>query len=106
MESKSSLAGIEITLFFIGMFFTGALNGLNVLVVDINSDTPATAVAANNLFRCLISAGVVAIATPMINRIGLGWMSVFIAGVWVIFSPCIWIIMLFGHKWRSGRIPI
>ncbi|PKK41649.1 hypothetical protein CI102_14762, partial [Trichoderma harzianum] len=104
MESKSSLAGIEITLFFIGMFFTGALNGLNVLVVDINSDTPATAVAANNLFRCLISAGAVAIATPMINRIGLGWMGVFIAGVWVIFSPCVWIIMLFGHKWRSGRI--
>ncbi|EHK42404.1 hypothetical protein TRIATDRAFT_33216 [Trichoderma atroviride IMI 206040] len=103
MESKSSLAGIEVALFFIGMLFTGALNGLNVLVVDINSDTPATAVAANNLFRCLVSAGAVAIATPMINRIGMGWMGVFIAGLWVLFSPCIWLIMLYGYKWRLSK---
>ncbi|KAM0511804.1 hypothetical protein ACHAPE_009480 [Trichoderma viride] len=103
MESKSSLAGIEVALFFIGMFFTGALNGLNVLVVDINTDTPATAVAANNLFRCLIGAGAVAIATPMISRIGMGWMGVFIAGLWVVFSPCIWLIMLYGHSWRLKK---
>lgn len=103
MESKSSLVGIEIALFFIGTFFTGALNCLNVLVVDINSDTPATAVAANNLFRCLVSAGAVAIATPMIDRIGMGWMGVFIAALWVLFSPCIWVIMLSGYKWRSSQ---
>lgn len=85
MESKSSLAGIEMALFLISTFFTGALNGLNVLVVglDVNSDTPAIAIAANSPFRCLVGAGAVAIATPMVDRIRMGWMGVFIAGLWV-----------------------
>lgn len=55
MESNASLAGIEISLFFQGLFFSGALQGLNTLIVDTHQDTPASATAANNLFCCLMS---------------------------------------------------
>ena len=41
-------------------------------MVDINKETPATAVAANNLFRCLMGAGATAVANPLIDRIGIG----------------------------------
>ena len=104
VQSTSSLAGIEVTLFICGLCFQGALNGFNVLVVDLNPQQAATATAANNLFRCLVSAGAVALATPMIEKIGMGWMSVFIAGVWVTFSPLMWMVMLYGYKWRRDKM--
>ena len=103
LESRSSLAAIEVCLFFCGFFFTGALNAFNVLVVDMNPTEPATASAANNLFRCLVGAGATAVATPLIAKIGMGWLGVFIAGLWIVFSPAIWAMMLWGNKWRMSK---
>lgn len=103
METDSSLAGIEVTLFFMGLFFSGVQQGLNTLIVDTHPDTPATATAANNLFRCLLSAGGTAVAPFMIEKIGLGFMGVFISGVWLCFSPCLWLVMLRGKKWRENE---
>lgn len=101
METSSSLAGIEVVLFFMGLFFSGVQQGLNTLVVDTHPDIPATATAANNLFRCLVSAGATAVAPFMIKRIGIGFTGVFISGVWLCFSPCLWLVMLRGKKWRE-----
>jgi predicted MFS family arabinose efflux permease len=103
VQTKSSLVGIEVTLFFLGLFNTGGLSGLNTLVVDTHQESPATAMAANNLFRCLVSAGATAIAVPLINRIGIGWTSVFIAGVWLCFSPCLWLVLIYGAEWRQEK---
>ncbi|KAI0385682.1 major facilitator superfamily domain-containing protein [Hypomontagnella monticulosa] len=100
MQFQSSLPGIEISLFFMGLFLSGGLNALNTLVVDTHSESPATAVAANNLFRCLVSAGGTAVAVPLIDRIGIGWTSVFISGVWCAFTPLLWLVYLRGGKWR------
>ncbi|KAF7518611.1 hypothetical protein G7054_g13391 [Neopestalotiopsis clavispora] len=103
MQTKASLAGIEASLFFLGLFNSGGLSGLNTLVVDTHHESPATALAANNLFRCLLSAGATALAVPLINRIGIGWTSVFIAGVWIFFSPCLWLVLKYGAKWRHDE---
>lgn len=100
MQTRSSLAGIEVTLFFLGIFNAGGLAGLSTLVVDTHQESPATATAANNLFRYLVSAGATAAAVPLIDRIGIGWTSVFIAGVFVFFSPCLWLVLFYGAKWR------
>ncbi|OGM40596.1 putative MFS transporter [Aspergillus bombycis] len=48
------------------------------LIVDIHRQSAATAVAANNLFRCLLAAGATAFATPLIDRISIGWTTTFI----------------------------
>ena len=101
MQSRASLVGIEIALFFMGLFFSGAMNAINTLIVDTHPESPATAVAANNLFRCLVSSGATAIALPLINRIGMGFTSVCIAGVWLCFSPLLWIVMFNGARWRQ-----
>ncbi|KAE9391777.1 MFS general substrate transporter [Gymnopus androsaceus JB14] len=103
METQSSLAGILVALFFQGLFFSGALQGLNTLIVDTHQDTPASATAANNLFRCLMSAGGTAIAPLMIDRMGIGYMGVFISAVWICFSPCLWLVLLRGSKWRERQ---
>lgn len=101
METKASLAGIEVSLFFVGLFLSGALTTLNTLIVDTHPDRPATAVAANNLFRCLVGAGSSAMAIPFINRTGLGWLGLFIAGIWLVFSPCLWLVLFYGAQWRK-----
>lgn len=101
MTSKSSLVGIEVALFFQGLFFSGVLQGLNTLIVDTHSDMPATATAANNLLRCLLSAGGSAVAPLMIEKIGIGFMGVFISGVWLVFSPSLWLVLYRGESWRK-----
>lgn len=100
MQSKSSLAAIEICLFLCGLFFSGALNGMNTLIVDTHVTQPATAVAANNLFRCLMGAGAAAIALPVINRIGMSWTGIVVAAIWVALSPCLWVVLFRGARWR------
>ncbi|KJR85261.1 MFS transporter [Sporothrix schenckii 1099-18] len=104
MQSHASLAGIEVALFFLGVFFAGSMNGINTLIVDTHADSPATAVAANNLFRCFVSSGGTAIALPLINRIGIGFTALFIAGVWVVFSPVLWLVMFRGAEWRKNTM--
>ena len=101
METKASLAGIEVSLFFFGLFLSGALTTLNTLIVDTHPDRPATAVAANNLFRCLVGAGSSAMAIPFINQAGIGWLGVFVAGIWLVFSPCLWLVLFYGAQWRK-----
>ena len=101
MEKKTALAGPLVLMFFTGHFATGAFTSLNTLIVDTHRQSPATAVAANNLFRCLIGAGAVAIAEPLIGRIGIGWTATFIAGLWLVFSLFIWAIFFKGHVWRE-----
>ncbi|ROW04878.1 hypothetical protein VMCG_04924 [Cytospora schulzeri] len=103
METQSNLAGIEVALFFMGLFSSGVQQGLNTLVLDTHPDTPATATASNNLFRCLLSAGGTAVAPFMIDKTGIGLMGVFISGVWLVLSPCLWLVMLRGQKWREDE---
>ncbi|KAH8657820.1 major facilitator superfamily domain-containing protein [Xylariales sp. PMI_506] len=103
MEEKDSLAGIEVALFFMGLFFSGVIQGLQTLMVDLHSETPGTATAANNLVRCLLSAGATALAPYMIDSIGLGYMGVFIVGVWFVFTPLLWLVLFRGRKWREAK---
>lgn len=101
MNYKTHLAGPLVMLFFTGHLVTGSFSSLNTLVVDINMGTPATAVAANNLFRCLMGAGATAIANPLIDRVGIGWTGTFIAFLWALFSPSLWAVMRYGPRWRA-----
>ncbi|KAH9908315.1 major facilitator superfamily domain-containing protein [Xylariomycetidae sp. FL2044] len=103
MDYKTNLAGPLVILFFVGHLVTGSFSSLNTLVVDINKETPATAVAANNLFRCLMGAGSTAIASPLIDRIGIGWTGTFIAFLWLLFSPLLWAVWLYGREWRKEK---
>lgn len=101
MRFQTALAAPLVMLFFIGLSTTGAFNTLNTLVVDVNYHSAATAVAANNLCRCLMGAATTAFVVPLINAIGLGWTATLIAGLWILFSPLLWIVLLRGHMWRQ-----
>ncbi|KAH8795637.1 major facilitator superfamily domain-containing protein [Hyaloscypha finlandica] len=95
-----SLAGPLILLFFIGWCIFATYQVTAILVVDIYPDNPATATAANNLIRCLFSAGSTAVCVLMLQGIGRGWTYTLAALLFVALSPMLWVLIKFGPGWR------
>lgn len=92
-----------IFLFAIGYTMTASYNVMNVLIVDLNYDTPATATAANNLVRCFIGAVATAVIVPLLDSLGRGRTYMIVAGVLVGSTPLSLIVYRFGMQWRRER---
>ncbi|KXG51977.1 Major facilitator superfamily domain, general substrate transporter [Penicillium griseofulvum] len=61
---------VALTVVFIICFcITAAYNVMNILIVDLYYETPATAMAANNLVRCFLGAGAAAVVNPLIKQV-------------------------------------
>ncbi|KAK4547436.1 hypothetical protein LTR36_001092 [Oleoguttula mirabilis] len=101
LKFRTSLAGPEIALYFIGFGVSTAFNVTNTLLIDLHRDSPATATAAVNLVRCLMSAGGAAAILPMCHAMNTGWAFTFIALLYVVLIPVIFLIMSKGQHWRS-----
>jgi MFS family permease len=59
--------------FFLGWAATSVISTVTTFMVDIFPDQSASATAALNLVRCLMAAGAMAGALPVVNSIGVGW---------------------------------
>lgn len=103
MQYRTSLAGPIVMLYFMGLTTSGSFNTLNTLVVDVNHQSAATAVAASNLCRCLMGAGTTAFVGPLIDAIGIGWTGTIVAAVWALFSPMLWLVYIRGLSWRKTK---
>ncbi|KAJ9149531.1 Chloramphenicol resistance protein [Coniochaeta hoffmannii] len=103
LNAETNLAGPLVLLFVIGLCVTGSFSILSTLVVDLYPEAPATAVAANNLFRCLFGAGGTAVIETVLKAMGRGWTFTFLALVLVLFSPIVWVSVRWGPKWREER---
>ncbi|KAI1413807.1 MFS general substrate transporter [Hypoxylon sp. FL1857] len=90
--------------FFIGICVTGPFQFINVLIVDLYPEAPATATAANNLCRCLSGAVATAVIQYIIDAWGRGWAFTFIALLFTVFSPALWVIQKYGPVWREERM--
>ncbi|KAK8080886.1 Itaconate transport protein [Apiospora hydei] len=89
--------------FFIGLCVTGSFQIINTLIVDLYPEAPATATAANNFVRCLAGAVATAIIEILIGAWGRGWAYTFLALLFLIPSPILWVIQKNGPKWREER---
>ncbi|EME45832.1 hypothetical protein DOTSEDRAFT_71507 [Dothistroma septosporum NZE10] len=99
-----SLAGPEIALFFIGFGVSTSFNLTNTLLIDIHKDQPATATAAVNFVRCLMSAGGAAAIIPMTKAMGIGWAFTFIAFVYFVLLGVVFWMMGNGQKLRARAV--
>ncbi|KAI0380400.1 MFS general substrate transporter [Hypomontagnella monticulosa] len=90
--------------FFIGLCVTGPFQIINVLIVDLYPEAPATATAANNLCRCLSGAVATAVIQYMIDAWGRGWAFTSISLLFTALSPCLWVIQKYGPTWREERM--
>lgn len=103
MEYHMPLASILVVLFCLANLLTGTLVANVVLLTDLNRDSAASMGAAVNGARCLLSAGGVAVATPLINAIGIGYTATLTAGLWLILLAPLWAIYQFGFRWRRAK---
>ncbi|CAK7264641.1 hypothetical protein SEPCBS119000_001101 [Sporothrix epigloea] len=103
LEYHAPLPVPLVLLFFVGLTVVGSFNILSTLIVDLYPQAPATAVAAVNLVRCLMGAGMTAFIQTMIVRLGRGWNFTFWALLLVVASPSMYIVLRWGPGWREAR---
>ncbi|KAK1759157.1 putative transporter AQR1 [Echria macrotheca] len=103
LQARTHLAAVLVLLYIIGLCITGSFSILNTLVVDVYPHAPATAIAANNLVRCLFGAGGTAIVEPMLLAMGQGWTFTFWALTLVVFSPVLVVLSRMGPRFREER---
>ncbi|KAJ5925924.1 MFS transporter [Penicillium verhagenii] len=101
---KVNVAAPVILLFICGWALNGTSQVLNALMVDIWPGESASATAANNLFRCELGAAASAAISPMSQAMGSGWAYTTLALIALAASPCFWIMMTHGIKWRQKRL--
>jgi multidrug resistance protein len=103
MEQETHLAAPLVLLFIMGACFVASANVCSTLIVDYNPVSPSTATAANNLCRCLFSAGATAVIVDMIEAMGRGWCFTFIGLMIIAASPLLLVILKWGPGWRAKR---
>jgi MFS family permease len=103
MEKETHLAAPLILLYIMGACFVASANVCSTLIVDYYPVSPSTATAANNLCRCLFSAGATAVIIDMIESMGQGWCFTLIGLVIIAVSPLLLVILRWGPGWREQR---
>lgn len=101
MNYDIHIAGPLVMLFFLGNTVIGVDTILATLMIDLHAYRPATAMAGMNMYKFLCGAGTVAAVLPLIEVIGIGFVRTIIAGVWLLASPGLWLIYIYGHAWRQ-----
>ena len=95
------IAGPEVALFFIGFGTSTAFNQTNTLLIDLHRHQAATATAAINFVRCLMSAGGCAAIIPMYHAMNPGWAFTLIGLVYTVLIVVVFWIMKNGLRWRQ-----
>ncbi|KAJ9195427.1 hypothetical protein DTO271D3_841 [Paecilomyces variotii] len=95
---------VPIILQFLTAYSATAVFSINsALVIDLYPGASASATAVNNLMRCLIGAGGVAIAQPMIDALTPRYTFLLLAGITAVLSPLLWVEQKWGAGWRAAR---
>jgi len=79
-------------------------SGFNKLIMDLNRDRPGVGFAAIYLTRCWLGAVGTAFASLLVVSKGrTGWLSVVVAGIWLLFSPAVVVVLICGPRWREEK---
>ncbi|EJD44901.1 MFS general substrate transporter [Auricularia subglabra TFB-10046 SS5] len=101
---RTSLAAPLVFTFITGWSVTGLMNSHQTICMDLAPGQGASVTAANNLFRCLLGAAVVAAVDALRRRLGTGWLFVLLSGTCALLvAPLITFVRLRGPKLRARR---
>lgn len=103
VKYRIHIAGPEVALFFIGFGTSTAFNQTNTLLIDLHRHQAATATAAVNFVRCLMSAGGCAAIIPMCHAMNPGWAFTFLGFVYAVLIGVVFWIMKNGLRWRQEK---
>jgi MFS family permease len=100
VKYRTHIAGPEIALFFMGFGTSTAFNQTNTLLIDFHRHQAATATAAINFVRCLMSAVGCAVIIPMCHAMNPGWAFTLLGLVYAVLISVVFWIMKNGMRWR------
>ncbi|KAJ6526926.1 MFS general substrate transporter [Mycena vulgaris] len=103
IERDVSLAGPLLLLIGVGFFSMALMNAVQTLILDLVPGQGSSVTACNNLVRCALSATMVACIELVLAALGAGWTYVLLAGVCVVASPLIYVVMRIGPACRARR---
>ncbi|KAL8647091.1 MAG: hypothetical protein Q9226_006579 [Calogaya cf. arnoldii] len=104
LSCRDHITGALVLLFGIGYSVYALYQITSILILDYFPEKPATAVAANNLVRCLFAASSAACAVPLVDRFGVGWAYTYAAFVALLMSLVLWTLMICGPHWKRQCI--
>ncbi|KAF4626764.1 hypothetical protein G7Y89_g11392 [Cudoniella acicularis] len=103
LQQRVSLA-VPLALEFITAFcFVACSNIMSSLAVDLFPESPAIAMAACNLVRCLVAGASAAAVSPMLSGMGWGWCFTFLGLLALLNLLLLWPEWLWGMEWREER---
>ncbi|MCJ1383420.1 hypothetical protein MMC17_006534 [Xylographa soralifera] len=103
LDREVHLAVPLILQFFMGFMISPVFNMCGTLLVDLYPRSPATAQASNNIVRCFMSAGGLALLQILIDRLGVGWCFTLFAGLCSLTIPMVLAEKKWGMQWRAAR---
>ncbi|KAJ7671193.1 MFS general substrate transporter [Mycena rosella] len=103
IERGVSLAGPLILLIGVGFFSMAIMNATQTLILDLVPGQGSSVTACNNFVRCALSAAMVACIQPILAALRPGWTYVLLAGMCVLVSPLIYVVMRIGPACRARR---
>jgi MFS family permease len=89
--------------YLIAFTATAVFSANSALIIDLYPGKSASATAVNNLMRCSVGAGGVAVVQSMINALSARWTFLLLAGITAITSPLLLVELKYGAGWRMAR---
>lgn len=103
MHFHAPLPAALVLQFFIGVTNTATFAGMNCFLTDLYPQGPSTVIAANNLCRCWVAAGVTAAIVPAVEAMGVGGAFSLFAGMLMLSTPMSLLLIKKGPEWRTER---
>jgi succinate-acetate transporter protein len=71
------------------------------LLTDLHPKSPAAAQAANNIVRCSLAGGGLALLEVFLDRMGIGWTFTLFGGVSLSCFGIAWLEWAYGKSWSE-----
>ncbi|KAI1811778.1 major facilitator superfamily domain-containing protein [Poronia punctata] len=101
IDSRVSVGVLVVLIFLLGLGIAGVSNVVTALITDIRPGKAAAAAASNNIVKFVLGAAMTAAIEPLISAVGPGKAFSILATFYVIFSPCLVLVVKKGMKWRE-----
>ena len=74
------------------------------LLVDLHPKSPAAAQAANNIVRCSLAGGGLALLQLVLDTLGTGWTFTLLGGLSMMCLGSAWLEWNYGQDWRVNMV--
>ncbi|KAI5863032.1 MFS general substrate transporter [Durotheca rogersii] len=101
VEGHAHVAVVCVLVFLLGLGLVSAVSVFNALIADVRPGKTGAASAANNIIKFLLASAMAAAIEPLILAVGPGKAYSIIAVLYLIFSPCLYLLVVKGVQWRK-----